>query len=954
MTQKYAQLAVALGVGLLLVTMVWASGTVVEATDYLEAIIDIYPGSASSYPKYLTAYDGAILFQADDGTSGAELWSYNGVSATLTVDIWEGSDAGGPRDLIVYSDALYFQADDGTHGKELWSYDGTTATLVQDLDPGTGDASPMNPAVYDGTLYFAANDGIHGSELWRYDGVTTTLVADLNPVFSNLGPSHLFVHEGTLYFRASDGVHGQELWSYDGVTTTLVSDLLPGSGSSDPGSFAVYKGMLYFGAQNPLYQYHLYRYDGSDVTQIGTETYLFPGPEYLTVHDGALYFANSESTYGRELWRYDGDLLERVTDIDPGSGSGYPAYLTSFAGKLYFYANDSIHGYELWSYHDDAAHLELDINLNPSSASSNPSEFTPLGDRLYFRANDGFKGDELTYIIPTPLLQVQKRASNSTPEAGDPLTYTVLIEHPGGLPLSEVTLSDTLPAGITFAGPVTLEPAHPEATVATSAGDLPIVASGLTLSTGDRVTVTLPVTVDPGLDLGTVITNTVEVTSAEAPSRTAVSRVTIAEAACLPITAVNLTASPAGELTAGATVRFLADTQGGTRPIDYAWYLDGTPVTAAGEVYEHTFAEAGTYTMGVTATNTCSADAPTTTVTILPAEPDRPDLSASQLWVSRSTAQSGDVLTYTTILRNASAVTATATVTNTRPDFRYALVVPGSAEASDGAQIAFDEDYWTWSGDVVSGTPVLLTYAVTVGSPPEGTVLQNSAHIDDGTGRTTLLTADTLIAPDFGLAINDGASYTNQPTVTLTYAWNPTTVITEAYLGSCSGSVCKSSGWLPLPTAAMTATYPDWTLDVSGDERLLYSAWVLYQNGLGETVGPFYDTILYDPGTPTITSIEVLTNTAVVQTMTEGAPVTVRVTTQDANSGVSVLHASDTADFATYASIPVTGSTTDFAWTLAEGEGIYVRAVDRAGNVSAADYQSYGADYAVYLPLVIR
>jgi uncharacterized repeat protein (TIGR01451 family) len=943
----------AIGLSAVLIALVFIMNAPLEATDYLDRIIDINPGAASSYPKYLTYHQGQVFFAADDGTHGKELYAYDGISATLIADIQPGSSAGDPRNLVPALGQLLFSAVDPTYGRELWTYDGVTVTRVSDINPGTADgvSYPM-PVVYDGNLYFAGKEGTYGTELWRYDGVTVTRVSDLNPGAASSFPDELTVYQDALYFKATDPTYGQALWRYDGITTTIVVSR-PTVTNPGPKGLAVYDDRLLFMMKDPATDpnYGFYAYDDATDTaaRIGTQIFLF-GDLYPTVYNEALYFAGGTASHGNELWRYDGSEPKRVTDIVPGSGSSSPAYLTAFAGKLYFYAYDAIHGYELWSFYDDAAHLELDVNVG--SGSSNPSEFTPLGDLLVFRATDGFKGYELTHITPTPLVDVEKRANPSKPEAGSRLTYQFVVEHPGGKPLTGVTLSDTLPSGLSFAGPVTLSPAQPGAALALSAGDLPTVATNLALSTGMRITVTLPVTVDAGLSIGTRITNAVAVSSEEAPTRRASAVIIVSDGGCTPIEALTLKASPSGELLAGATVRFLADIQGGARPVATVWTLDSAPVGTGGEIYEHTFPISGTYTVAVTATNACSAMVDQLPVTLLPTSAARPDLGSSQVWANRATAGSGDVLTYTLIVRNQGPVTATATVTSTRPASTFG--VPGSDYASDGGTLEFEEDYWVWQGQVISGTPVILRNAVTVQSPPDGSVLENVVRVDDGAGAVLTLTAETLIAPEFSLSIDEGASFTASPTVTLDYTWNQTAVITEAQVGSCSGIVCATSPWLTLTVGTTEATYPDWHLNVEGDRRLLYSAWVLYRNGANETVGPFYDTILYDPDAPSLTSVEILTTTGGMSAQAEGQAVRVRITSRDANSGVGVYHLSSHADFSPHTSFPATGPTTEVDWTLAEGTPVYVRAVDRAGNLSPIVAADLPGETRIFLPLVLR
>lgn len=101
-------------------------------------VADIRSGPAPSSPSYMTVFNGALYFRANDGTNGAELMKYDGSSVSLVADINPGSGGSNPAYLTVYNNALYFQADDGTNGAELWKYTGSGApTLVKNIYPGT-------------------------------------------------------------------------------------------------------------------------------------------------------------------------------------------------------------------------------------------------------------------------------------------------------------------------------------------------------------------------------------------------------------------------------------------------------------------------------------------------------------------------------------------------------------------------------------------------------------------------------------------------------------------------------------------------------------------------------------------------------------------------------------------------------------------------------------------------
>src|SRR5207244_2460364 len=148
-----------------------------------------------------------------------------------------GIESSSPSDPLAVGSAILFQAADGTHGAELWRSDGPASgtSMVADIDPGTGSSFPAGLVAVAGTALLAATDVTHGPGLWRSDGTAagTSMVADVlaGPGGSFAGRfSGLVALGGVLYFDADDGAHGTELWRSDGTAsgTRMVSDIDPG------------------------------------------------------------------------------------------------------------------------------------------------------------------------------------------------------------------------------------------------------------------------------------------------------------------------------------------------------------------------------------------------------------------------------------------------------------------------------------------------------------------------------------------------------------------------------------------------------------------------------------------------------------------------------------------------------------------------------------------------------
>ena len=108
---------------------------------------------------------GAIVALGAAGTAKA-------LAAEQLADINPGGDDSFPDRFTVFGDELIFRATDGTTGSELWRYDGTSVTRLADINPGAGNSNPGNFTVFGSELIFSADDGTTGSELW----LTKTLV----------------------------------------------------------------------------------------------------------------------------------------------------------------------------------------------------------------------------------------------------------------------------------------------------------------------------------------------------------------------------------------------------------------------------------------------------------------------------------------------------------------------------------------------------------------------------------------------------------------------------------------------------------------------------------------------------------------------------------------------------------------------------------------------------------
>lgn len=243
-----------------------------DADNQLAMVIDLRPGATSSAIEDMVALPDRLLFVANDGIFGLELWATTGTAqgTVRLTDVNPGAGSSEVRNLTRVGNRVYFTATSPTHGTEWFVTDGTPAgtTRITDLFAGSGsgtNGSTVQVASIGDTLFFTGTSSTEtGCRLFRTQGTQATTRCAYDRTLESLGPirdlaataggalvfpatrtasndgeelrvlangqlvdvpgldvrqgqvgsapSDLFVSGDDVYFRANDGATGFELW----------------------------------------------------------------------------------------------------------------------------------------------------------------------------------------------------------------------------------------------------------------------------------------------------------------------------------------------------------------------------------------------------------------------------------------------------------------------------------------------------------------------------------------------------------------------------------------------------------------------------------------------------------------------------------------------------------------------------------------------------------------------
>jgi ELWxxDGT repeat protein len=352
---------------------------------------------------------GKVVFFADDGLHGTELWSTDGSAAgtKLVKDIDPGlsgqppSFSGGSTGNAMLGNKLVFMANSASTGKELWITDGTAAgtKLVKDIEAGAGSSTPENFITIGSKVVFTAKTAADGQELWVTDGTAagTKAIATL-PGFDATQPRDLAALGGKVYFSANDAAFDNELWVTDGTATGThrVTDIAPGF-SSRPKHLTVLGDKIIFGAIGPTSNGEaLFISDGTAAgTKLLKDLPSNPGIgtniDDLRQVSSKIYFRETDETGKPGLWVTDGTAtgtFKLHADLNFAHG-------TAAGSKFVFAADDHLRGTEIWVSDGTVAGTHILKDILPGAAGSRPFDLQTIGNKVYFSAKDGTHGLEM-------------------------------------------------------------------------------------------------------------------------------------------------------------------------------------------------------------------------------------------------------------------------------------------------------------------------------------------------------------------------------------------------------------------------------------------------------------------------------------------------------------------------------------------------------------------------------
>jgi hypothetical protein len=346
-----------------------------DGTDFTQVADDGFGDPNNTGLQPTAVYQDQLFIGTANGTTGAELFRWNGVGEPLLVpNSNDGWGEGAGNDTIVPQGTVdgklvvtvANRTGPGTGGLRVYEQDGATWTQLVGpagtlMNAGFGDSNNTDAApgvIYDGRLILPVANLVTGMEVWSYDGTTFSLeggpgtewTANETAGFAVVSPSEDLLYLGTNDFGG--GVGGQ-LWSWDGATWNNIE---PGGIENVNDQFIQpfeWQGGLYASVINMVDGCRVYKRVGTDWTPLAERG-----------------FGGSATNVGAFTTAYEGKMVSCTLAMTAGPAfPGGQVWTTPVLSQRWFFAegttrdNAADGSFDQWVCIQNPGPNDADVNI---------------------------------------------------------------------------------------------------------------------------------------------------------------------------------------------------------------------------------------------------------------------------------------------------------------------------------------------------------------------------------------------------------------------------------------------------------------------------------------------------------------------------------------------------------------------------------------------------------------
>jgi ELWxxDGT repeat protein len=268
-------------------------------------------------------------------------------------DIWPGQGSSSPKNITPIGSKVVFTAENGIDGRELYVSDGTNAGTFQLANFTLGSASTFGTYTMAEAFgdYSLIVDDFRGGALYVTDGTVSG-----TKVVKKSGSECLLYSTAGMPIVYIDSWGQDSLCLYNRSQNRLDFLTTMGSGSwslpygDRPKNYAKAGNKFVLGFGSRVLISNGTQAGSTMLTQIGGQS--FSNATDFTVMGNMIYFTATTTSFGNEVYVIDlqnntAQLAANINLMSNGSGSSNPSNLTAFQDTLFVIADDGFYGREL-------------------------------------------------------------------------------------------------------------------------------------------------------------------------------------------------------------------------------------------------------------------------------------------------------------------------------------------------------------------------------------------------------------------------------------------------------------------------------------------------------------------------------------------------------------------------------------------------------------------------------